>query len=887
MRRVAAEEMRKVAIARIFNQLLFASFGCWADRAAQLGRVKGLMRRALGKELQSRFLTWRDLAVERREMEQLTGDLQTILDNNPSLETGFVRATCRWAAPPELAAAWSTWLSFAEDAKSLHMGMEIAMKYFFESSTRGALTRWRDAVELSRKSQRAMKFWTATSSQRCFLLWAAYLRACRDLKRKQKAAAMHWINATVRSAWDTWTEFTQDRAALRAKLVRSLVHHDSATLRKALQTWAIVAGSQASRREYCAWVFNSLDRYRLQRALETWKETAGSISGLRRNLEMLRGRCQADVMRDCLQRWHSEMHFNGYSRLVLEKAAARMANRALAASYATWIFWVDERRKLARAAGFFRNRVAGMAFRCFEDNWREARAARAVLWGDSAVKKLRLGQWVAFTREAVDEKEKLNKATLKFFGSSLQKAWATWTRQARLMRRVAELMGGSRHKLRQNTLRAWREGTMIAKAHKMTTTHLLERKGGQFKATIWYFMKVHSKAQAHFRRRVLKQWRDITVYYKAQKHKLHTVAQMLLNGFQFRAFNAWRDMALLLAERRERFFAKQAAIRRALAVGDDILRQRKRELLDKCFCHWHILRKKMTMVNARFFAKMASAQTRAFQAWSQYAQARAEKHVKEAKADTHYDARLLRIPFYRWSDAAAKAKEAVKEKLGWAMEHAFMSATGKAFKRWLAYVDTQATRREKLANVFMSLHAAEAQAGKMLYFRAWWRYMSEREAREAELLEIAHEHHRRRMVNEVFNVWVSYTSAMRLPTGAGTMDALYDARRVERTAWDGTPVRDSHTEELMRHLGALAASNASDEGDEDERPTRSTKDSDYKRGGRSTDNRARLSTYSGAMSTPGAASTSTSGMRVPDAQSVASSKGRVSTSGFSGVRGRR
>lgn len=832
---------------RLQGRHALAALRAWRERAALGSRVKGLMRQALDRSLASRWAQWRALMDDLHERQQEVAAAAQLLANNPPLQQLLARAARCFAAPPGLLAAWAGWREFLEEVRSEHAGLRVAAEHFFRSSSRWAFEEWRDALAEGRKARRAAAFWQGNAAQRALLAWVRYREEQRARADALGRAVRFWRNRAAAQALVRWAEFAADQIALKQKLRLSLVHRDSQLCRKALQAWAVASVAQLDRREFLSFVFNSVDGFKLQRAFQGWATLASLMARLRCGLEGLKAHCVEHLLRQSLLAWRDEARWQGGARTVVSATAARLMHRSLSAAWATWVFWVAQRKVAERALRHFSQRLIASAFRSFEANWRDARAARAVIWGDRALLRRYLARWLQFVPASREKKDKFAKAAMAAFGSLLRKSFAGWARRAVVVRKAAGLLGSNRFRQKGHLFRAWRDEATIGKAHRVLSGTLLARSSHAAAATVWRMWRGHARAQVHrhfaFRRRVLVAWRAVSSYYAAQTRKLRGALEAIGVGFLGRTFCAWRDMAQLLAERRERFFAKQAALRRALAVGDEILRHRKRQLVKDALTGWRMQLLKTREVNARFVRKLVGTKARAFSGWVEFTDRKANNRAKRDAAAAHFKRRMIRKPLERWRELARLAAKTLAANVDRALAHEFQRNGRRFLKKWREYVQVHLKRRTKLESAMFVVHSLDLLFTRSRFFRAWRRLVRERDSREADQEDAAAVHFRRRVLSEVFTVWAAYAAAMRLPPmtslpglSAGAVpDALQAARRAEQTTWDDSPEKVARAEVLVRRLGLLADNvqlgDAGEYSDDDlERSGLTRDDIDYSRG---------------------------------------------------------
>ena len=237
---------------------------------------------------------------------------------------------------------------------------------------------------------------------------------------------------------------------------------------------------------------------------------------------------------------------------------------------------------------------------------------------------------------------------------------------------------------------------------------------------------------------------------------------MLSNSATARSFGAWRSLAAGQALKRVAFARKQQAVREAVAIGDAICRQRRRELAAAAFSSWRARAHVSHLVQARFEGRLRCSEQACFQRWLAYHRSKQEQGRQAELARQHYASALQRQAAVGWRAAVAAAAKEWQQKEQRADAFACRAVVVAAWGRWLAWMDLQAARRERLAAMLASL-GSSGGGDRALLLRCWQRWhrmLKQRRRAAARAAEFAG---RRRvaLLQECFDTWAAYARAMR------------------------------------------------------------------------------------------------------------------------------
>lgn len=111
---------------------------------------------------------------------------------------------------------------------------------------------------------------------------------------------------------------------------------------------------------------------------------------------------------------------------VLDFFTQRLRTRHLQEAFVSWQLSAHRDRTLRCAVAHFMHSALVGAWAAWLDHHAVCRMARAAMHGDRGTLRHCLATWAAAAVEARVHKEQVARAALKFFATTLQKAWTTW-----------------------------------------------------------------------------------------------------------------------------------------------------------------------------------------------------------------------------------------------------------------------------------------------------------------------------------------------------------------------------------------------------------------------------------------------------------------------------
>lgn len=261
-------------------------------------------------------------------------------------------------------------------------------------------------------------------------------------------------------------------------------------------------------------------------------------------------------------------------------------------------------------------------------------------------------------------------------------------------------------------------------------------------------------------------------------------------GTMYRCWTSWLGFSRLMTARRIRFVKKQQAMKRALAIGDEMIRRKKRLLLRNALTGWSLLGRRFVRVRAILASRMSSFKERAFRTWQTYVDDLHQERKKSAASMGLRRKLLLRFMLRAWRDAARVAAEEMRDKLARAFEFAFAQSLTMALVRWRQLV-REGRKRKALVEQFVAdmLDRGEEIHAKGAFSR--WKEAVRQAHMGVGRMEQAKKHYTSRMIGETFTLWASFAHAMRLPTTPGELEKGRSLDEAEEAG---------HTEKLIARV---------------------------------------------------------------------------------------
>ena len=146
-----AEELFARAYARLPSAILIE----WHRYAFRMARLKVILLRILGRQMELAFKGWRRVVKEEAEERVMAEGLLAQVAGRPMFEQRAGAALARWAAWP-LSLAFATWRSRVQDRKDAVERAALAVLSYAGGLLRRAWVAWRYRCWYSRTARKAM-----------------------------------------------------------------------------------------------------------------------------------------------------------------------------------------------------------------------------------------------------------------------------------------------------------------------------------------------------------------------------------------------------------------------------------------------------------------------------------------------------------------------------------------------------------------------------------------------------------------------------------------------------------------------------------------------------------------------------------------------------------
>ncbi|KAF8062705.1 aldo-keto reductase 2 [Scenedesmus sp. PABB004] len=639
-----------------------------------------------------------------------------------------------------------------------------------QGRTRQAFAAWRAQARRGQLLQGAL----AARAQRvlagAFDGWRGAALARGRRRGLLQAAVTRLGNLLLCRAFARWREATERRQALRARAREVLARTLRRQLAGALRQWRAYAAHRSRKWELLAFAL-SHRRAALARA---------ALSALASNVSRARGaaaaaasalkRRQARQRASALRWWHllaQDMH---HHRVVLASFRARALRRDGGAVLGAWREWARERTQERRAMVARWNRLLVTAFGAWVAAREDARDARADAHRGARLAARALAAWrrgmaLAHRKRALSRAAGALRA--RHACCAALRGWMVAT----YYRHMAHVALHFRvRRLGCLALRGWMQAAQERAAWRgagLELTHeLATRRAGGLLAG-W---SATTAAQRHWRglllRGCLRRWAAWAPGHRARNAAWRTAAATLQRRQLERAFYCWRWYCQVRVLRGAAFHAKQRAIAEALAIGEQVARRRRRELLTASFMAWHVQVSKYRKVAQRLAGLLAHSLATCFRAWRAAAD---QARVDRLRAERHWAGAALRRLLPAWADAAAdgaRAREAAEAAADRRRRRALARAALAGWREELACLREQ---RGALWRVLLAALARERAALLGDALRGW---AAAAAARVAPRARVAGFVNRRRLacLSDFLDLWRSYAAAMRTD-GAALLSA--------------------------------------------------------------------------------------------------------------------
>ncbi|PNW78263.1 hypothetical protein CHLRE_09g404500v5 [Chlamydomonas reinhardtii] len=786
----------------------------WRDYIANRASKKGLREQALRHWLRGTagrvFRSWRDYQRHLRHAEERAGDIVQRWRKRDAAEA--LAAFAEYAAHrrrKRTADAMSrrSRARTALQAWREYMKLRTAEGFWSRSRLNDAIGAWRHYANHRRRlKELGAQLWGRTRRGRlasALSSWRDYATYSARLKTVSNAVRGRLQRSTVGGVFAAWRSEAKQMAALKALLERVLVR----TAALAFYGWReVVADAKRWRAvqavtqermqqrpelaEVAMYAATRMRNWQLALAFYTWYDNARESRylknrasqaillyanrllynawsvwlahtlrnrHLRKKLERCLNSTRAKTSRGVFDAWLAAAKYLGRLRKVSDLVKDKLLRGTLVGAFTSWRRTAIQFRRLRGIL----TRVMSRALSTAWEAWRDAVAERHERMQSLAVfvghwRNLHLSAafnaWVAH----VHKRAAARRLCLRVLGRLLEWAWYGW-REAVFEAGVSRGADVHEARLLARSWRGWRWATSEGrKAAALTAA--LNQAAALTAMGVW---RRQWLARAAYRRlycrRALLGWHSRTQELRAMRERLWYAARFLLNGCLLRSFSAWWQYTQAMSIKRAVWVRKQRALAEALRRGGELVAARNAELMEIAFRGWRMQTGLLREVTRRLRSIQGRTLATAFGQWREYA---AVKRARLEKQAAVIRSRLLARPFRTWRAAARGAASELSAKSAAALMQRRGVLLAATFRVWRELHGVVGSRREALRRALGVVLRAEAGVLKQAVWGAW-RWAVARRGDLLDLVSAVSAGRRRRVLGEVFDVWLQYTQAMR------------------------------------------------------------------------------------------------------------------------------
>eukprot|EP00854_Cymbomonas_tetramitiformis_P002157 gene2157-2863_t len=785
-----AHEKRLKKLQKFVNKWLrrrvHRAFTQWSDFAWKSCRSKALLRRVLQGTRESFFLGWAETTMEEKEIKVLARELcARFEDRREDLVSQCVAIVAKWRNF-DLWRVFYTWSYHATWDKRERIGALLAFEYHHGAVLR-TLYWWKCTAQNRREAlKRSMTRLVHFTAWQGLHGWRSAVLRTQELRDIIMQCVNRIRLKELSGAWEKWVGDTRAALSKGKKLDRAVNSWINASLQKAVRMMQSYTKSEVSKRHKMVTATIRMVNMFLSKAFRTMVEfTCQQVSRRRKLMQILSSK-YIDQKRVALVEWRSWVRYLVESEAKVERNMNQMDLKILGEKWETWRTRVERCCKLRRVYNMC---TRGMEMRALQ-RWLEHHEELKDLRADRhSMRKVLMRAFFIIASHKVDQKAKkakMQRAGLLWMGGLRERAVRGWRRCAELMRKLRRLMGSVARGLLRKALTEWAYETRVCLMLKLNGEELASRGVLGFGHRMFQFWNKMMHASRHHRIRLvawfLAHWRTSVGIASNRRRVLLYAVQRLKGRNLQNCWNGWRYLVHLIVTRRLRFIRKQQALKTALAIGEETLRRKRRNLLLTVLAVW-----RMCVVRERTMMKLMRRQLRgsmnwAFVQWREVVDFMVEFRAKMEVANAFRHETALLKYLQKWQDAVDLQKEDMLRKVELALEFAFGQYTSYALVRWRAFADHSRARRDVLRGALVKIYAWEMEAIVRKIFVSWRDEMRYRD-REVGLIELADGHRMKRVAETCFLMWSSYTKAMRQPITEADFrhDPLWDGSDAD---WD-------------------------------------------------------------------------------------------------------
>ncbi|GAB4814569.1 hypothetical protein N2152v2_001615 [Parachlorella kessleri] len=788
-------------LGRIQLRHVLAAFNSWRQWVQRAQQAKALLHKVLAKAVAFYFAKWREASEAAAEERLATIQLDTAAQAH-ALQRHRLRFAVSFWGQAALHRAWKAWRQFASTKVELALKAKEALAYWTGNTLKVAFLRWKEftlnkmteaaladqarqhyLTMLQRKAllaladywlwrqEKALKLyrtqghmngykllaalyawrqaylrrvlkhiWFSKQSQ-AFAAWKEMAASCKRLRRLGSLAVQTYASRSaaqavllrmrhikIAAAFAAWVEHRTSCQHKQGLIRKAASFFTGSALSRAFATWREAA---AELRLHGKAVRHG-DRVTLLKAYVSWQAVAHRKQQLQVKGSM--------VTKQWLNR-HLATAFHGWVASVEHRVQLRVQNLLLGKAFATWQAWTARKRLAQRVGLAFQQRLLHQAWQTWVQSVEDVKLEGAASRHSKAMLLRAFHKWQAYSVLVQVKREKHHKAAVLCFGSMQLKdqlvlrTWGGWqavaAQKARLRRCEAQLANAVQRRVLARLLLRWRRTAQGCRFLR----HCYLRRG-------------------------LQGWRESVTHNLEKKRELRGVMHVLLHSCTARCFVAWRELAQIMGIKRAAFCRKQAGIKRALEIGDAIIAQRRRALAAAVLSTWRYRTKTGKEVQRRFAHYLRGSLQGAWGSWRRYHVHKDDRRKRVAMAQDFHSSWCLQQALNTWRETVNDNAAELERKLQLATSFAFENTMGYAFLRWVRFVELRRRQRQKLAAVFEMVISEEESVLVRRCWAGWQAALAWKRQTAAQACVLA-ARQGAKLVQEVFNVWWSYTRAMR------------------------------------------------------------------------------------------------------------------------------
>eukprot|EP00873_Tetraselmis_striata_P041424 jgi/Tetstr1/461688/TSEL_006788.t1 len=457
-------------------------------------------------------------------------------------------------------------------------------------------------------------------------------------------------------------------------------------------------------------------------SLEKWMDYASRSRDLRHKMEVVVRRHWLGLTRRSLLALMANAERRGAKKRRLQVALRFWCGKGTALAFRHWRLVADEliverlavvRSIYAYARQLKLRGLSGWRQEAAYQQWRRAQLASALAHMSAHTARSAFSVWRGMARELGALRRRLGALVRRVAGRWLRAAWGGWVNVLDWRAWLAECHAAALRKFVVTTGRkalwAWRQQAATQARHAAIAAHCLARRNRFAAASCFYawidVIQAVQKLRAATHQMITGMLgRAFDKWYTTWRHeRIRRLIAGKLLGCLRRGFEAWLEAARLRAAKRAAFARRQAAIQRALAYGDALAWERRRELVLTCLCAWRLQAGRFQLIRKRLAEHCTALKRAAFAEWAAVMRDHA---VAEMQASADRMAAMFRL---------SERREALRVALAVINEADEVQELASRFRRWAKLVRVLARADARAEGLF-----AAKQRRRLWDFMALW-----------------------------------------------------------------------------------------------------------------------------------------------------------------------